>query len=516
MLAHNFTRKPPMNVDDILQDAIPEKIYSSVLFTLVNLPYRDNSIDIESIDIDGVTYKCYKNRYDFANGKLLIIKIASQQFVPFGIYARKIMNFLIAEFSYKKNFPSVYDNDVSRRMINLGKKPIDFIEKICGKRNSGSSSAKSILKQLEAILNCHMAIATGYKQINPQYDEVFAEKCQFALIDTGSNQLVNHKFDVVNNWQEEVYISGDLAKILSQHIMPLDKDIYLKITSPLELDVYQYFTYQNYNNVQKGVEEIRYNWDEIMRIFGRGYAKDSKGIGNFRRDFRISILALELKVNLGLSAPIDSKYITFLPSANLLLDNKKLITKSMDDLKYGPYEDMFKTFSSDKQNIERSSKLDVTPPSDWMSFARMFNLVHKFDSNSINLIKTYFDKDADNTRKTVKYVLEQATKNPSAFVKKALAGNWAVKYEEFNQKLSKWKNDYQLLNDKEVQKLSQSASSACSFLQSKYHPEEFSQQILALIYMRASAVGDVDTLLVELDGSKYKQYFKRHFELLDL
>ena len=293
-----------MNVDDILQDAIPEKIYSSVLFTLVNLPYRDNSIDIESIDIDGVTYKCYKNRYDFANGKLLIIKIASQQFVPFGIYARKIMNFLIAEFSYKKNFPSVYDNDVSRRMINLGKKPIDFIEKICGKRNSGSSSAKSILKQLEAILNCHMAIATGYKQINPQYDEVFAEKCQFALIDTGSNQLVNHKFDVVNNWQEEVYISGDLAKILSQHIMPLDKDIYLKITSPLELDVYQYFTYQNYNNVQKGVEEIRYNWDEIMRIFGRGYAKDSKGIGNFRRDFRISILALELKVNLGLSAPV--------------------------------------------------------------------------------------------------------------------------------------------------------------------------------------------------------------------
>ena len=67
-----------------------------------------------------------------------------------------------------------------------------------------------------------------------------------------------------------------------------------------------------------------------------------------------------------------------------------------------------------------------------------------------------------------------------------------------------------------MQKLSQSASSACSFLQSKYHPEEFSQQILALIYMRASAVGDVDTLLVELDGSKYKQYFKRHFELLDL
>ena len=516
MLAHNFTRKLPMNVDEILQDPASERIFSSVLFTLVNLPYRDNSIDIEEIEIDGFIYKCYKNRYDFANGKMIIIKIASRDFVPFGIYARRIINFLIAEFTYKKNFPNIYENEHTRRMISLGKKPIDFIEKICGTRKVGGKQKYLILKQLEAILNCHMAIATGYKQINPNNDELLADKHQFALIDTGSNELINHTFDVTNNWQEEIYVSEDLAKILSQHLMPLDKNVYLTITSPMELDVYQYFTYQNYNNVQRGVNEIQYNWEELMKLFGRGYAKNSRGIADFRKDFRKAVVELQSQVNFAISAPLDSKYITFKPSANLLLDSKKLITKSMDDLKYGPYEDMFKTFSSDKQNIERSSKVDVIPTSDWMSFARMFNLVHKFDSNSINLIKTYFDKDADNTRKTVKYVLEQATKNPSAFVKKALAGNWATKYEEFNQRLSKWKNDYQLLNDKEVQKLSQSSSSACSFLQSKYHPEEFSEQILALIYMRAFAVGDVDALLVELDGSKYKQYFKRHFELLDL
>ena len=513
MLARNFTRKPHMNVDDVLQDTTPEKIYSSVLFTLVNLPYRDNSIDIEEIEIDGVNYKCYKNRYDFSNGKLIIIKIASTELVPFGIYARKVMNFLIAEFSYKKNFPSIYDNDTSRRMINLGKKPIDFIEKICGTRNPGTRR-HIILKQLEAILNCYMAIATGYKQIAPEDDEIFADKCQFALIETTNKQLINHKFDVINNWQEEVHMSGDLAKILSQHIMPLDKDIYSKITSPLELDVYQYFTYQNYTNVQRGITEVRYDWDEIMSIFGRGYAKDSKGVGNFRRDFRISMSSLHLKINLSISAPLDSKYITFKPSASLLLDNKKLLTKSNNDLKFDPYKDMFDALASSKQKINTTSKVDVTPTSDWISFARMFNLAHKFDSNSINLIKTYFDKNADNTRKTVKYVLEQATKNPSAFVKKALAGNWATKYEEFNQKLSKWKNDYQLLNDREVQKLSVLANSACSFLQNKYHPEEFSQQILTLIYMRFNALHDTKALLLELDGSKYQQYFKRHFELL--
>ncbi len=515
MLARNFTRKSPMNVDEIFQDPASERIFSSVLFTLVNLPYRDNSIDIEEIDIDGVLYKCYKNRYDFSNGKLLIIKIASRQFVPFGIYARKIINFLIAEFSYKKNFPSIYDNEHSRRMISLGKKPIDFIEKICGRRKVGSDTRKSILKQLEAILNCRMAIATGYKQIDPNDDELFAEKAQFALIDTGSNKLVNYTFDVTKNWQQEIYVSEDLAKILSQHLMPLDKSIYFNITSPLMLDTYQYFTYQNYNNVRRGVAELSYEWEELISLFGRGYAKTSQGLSDFRRDFRKGITELQSKVNFAISAPLDSKRVTFKPSVNLLLNNTKLVTKSMDDLKYEPYKELFNTFSPDKQKIEAHTRLDVTPTSDWVSFARMFNLAHKFDKNAINLIKTHFDKDEDTTRKTVKYVLEQATRNPSAFIKQALAGNWAIKYEEFNKRLFKWKRDYQLLNDKEVQKLSQSASNAYNFLQRDYHPEEFSQQILALIYMRYCAIGDIDELLVELEGSKYKQYFKRHHELLD-
>ena len=71
------------------------------------------------------------------------------------------------------------------------------------------------------------------------------------------------------------------------------------------------------------------------------------------------------------------------------------------------------------------------------------------------------------------------------------------------------------MTDNEVQTLSMLANDAHSFLQNKYSPEEFSQQILVLIYMRYFTLRDVDALLIELDGSKYKQYFKRHFELLD-
>ena len=505
MLAHNFIRKSIMNVDDILQDNVPEKIYSSVLFTLVNLPYRDKSIDIEDIEIDGIMYKCYKNRYDFTNGKMIIIKIASTQFVPFGIYARKIMNFLIAEFTYKKNYPHIYEDNISKRMITLGKKPIDFVEKICGTRKVGSNTRVSILKQLEAILNCYMAIATGYRQVDRRNDELFADKHQFALIEaTNANQLINHRFDVTNNWQEEIYVSDDLAKILSQHIMPLDKDVYLKITSPMELDVYQYFTYQNYNSVQRGIDKLQYSWEESMSLFGRGYAKTSQGLSDFRRDFRKIMTSLQSKVNLALSAPLDSKYITFLPSSELLIENKKPMTKSMDELKYEPYKNLF----NDSQSVDISSE--------WQKFINLFNLTNKFDNNAIKTIQSYFNKNADITRKTIKYVLEQATKNPSAFVKKALAGNWAVKYDEFNQRCYKWQNDYDLLNSQERQKLQLLATKACDFLYSRHKPEEFSLKPLVLIYMRFFYHNhDINALLADLDGSKYKKYFKNHHELIE-
>ena len=298
MLARNFNRKSNMNVSDVLQDNIQDKVYTSILFTLVNLPYRDNSIDIEKIIIEIQEYQCYKNHYRFDNGHMTIIKVASLEFVPYGIYARKIINFLLREFAYKMKLSHIYD-ETARRMISLGKKPIDFIEKLCGKRNIGSNTRKAILMQLQAILNCHMAIATGYKQMSIKDDEALAsEQFQFAFIESHDEQLINHKFDVFNNWQEAIYMSADLANILSQHVMPLDMLVYNQITSPMELDMYQYYTYQNYNCFKKGADLIRYDYDEVQKLFGRGYAKTSRGMAYFKKDFRKNLESLQQKVNL--------------------------------------------------------------------------------------------------------------------------------------------------------------------------------------------------------------------------
>ena len=506
MLARNFNRKSNMHVSDVLQDNVHDKVFTSILFTLVNLPYRDNSIDIEKIIIDNQEYLCYKNHYRFDNGHMTIIKVASLEFVPYGIYARKIINFLLAEFSYKMSLPHIYDEN-SRRMVNLGKTPLDFIEKICGTRNPGTRR-KIILQQLQAILNCHMAIATGYKQMNPKQDEILStDKFQFAFIESDNEELINHRFDVFNNWQEEIYISEDLAKILSQHVMPLDLFVYTQITSPMELDMYQYYTYQNYNCYKKSTEEIKYSSDELMKLFGRGYAKTSKGQANFMQDFRKNLESLQKKVNLQISAPINSKYITFVPQKPVMLTGNTS-TKSWNELEYESYKDIIKGLPTIGE-----SKVVARDENDWQNFSLKYNLKSKFDTNAIKQIKQYFEKNAVETSRAVEYTLSKTSRNPSAYVVKALSDSWIKKSDEFNKKITEWQQIYKNLNKQEIADINVKANKALDFFKDRYSPEQFSISVIAAIFAKLQQCRDISLVVKELDGSRYQQLIVRHVEL---
>ncbi len=504
MLARNFTRKSNMNVDDVLQDNVPDKIYSSILFTLVNLPYKANSIDIEPIIIDKIEYKSYKNHYRFDNGTMTIIKIASTEFVPYGIYARKIINFILAEFAYKYSLPQIYDCDQSRRMVKLGKNHLDFIEKICGTRKVGSNTRKAILQQLQAILNCKMAIATGYKQINPKDDEIFAnDKCQFALIESDNEQLINHRFDVFNNWQSEIYITYNLADILSSKIMPLDKNVYMQINSPMELDCFQYFTYQGYLNLKKGNDkDIKYLWDDTFRLFGRGYAKTSRGIADFKKEFRKNIESLQQKTTLMISAPLDVKYITFRPQVPTMLSTPTADSLKWSEIDYESYKPMLDNLAKIESQLGNVEK-DVHSLNKWDDFLAKYDLLRKFDKSAITTIKKYFDLDAEQTKKTIEYAKTQKPRNMSAYLVAALNNKWVEFNESFKKRLESWQKIYDKLTGEQKRKVDSAVSTAIPKLRDKWLQEQIDGRILTLIYARYLIDEDRDILLQELTGSRY-------------
>ncbi len=520
MSAPYFTKKSTLNVDNLIDniDKNSDQIFSSVLFTLVNFPYKKNSIDVKTIFIHGLEFKCYENHYRFSNGTMTIIKTISQDFIPYGIYARRIINFLIAEFGYKMRLPEIYNNDYGRRMVNLGKNPVDFVEKICGTRKVGSNTRKAILQQLQAILNCNIAIATGYQQINPKDDEALAEdRYQFALIESSDDQLINHKFDVFNNWQEKIYISIDIANLFSKYIMPLPKKVYDQITSPMELDIYLLFHYHNHCYLKSNIPYVQYHWLEMMSFCGRGYANTSRGRADFRKDYRKNVDSLKIKVSLDIEAPLNSDYIIFRPKLlTSIADKSPKKIVDWKSIEYQSYKDIIDDLP--KIGQKKAPVVEVVPETEakWRKFTTTHDL-NVFDMNAFKHIKRHFDKDSENTIKTVLYVLNKKPKpkSMSAFVIAALTDGWTKKSESFTQKTTEWHAVHQTLDRTDVDRIDAIASQAVQFLVRRYHPEEFQQQVLVLIYTAFYYIcKDNAEFLQDLTGSKYKQYFARHVELL--
>ncbi|MBY0380064.1 MAG: hypothetical protein K2P99_06680 [Burkholderiales bacterium] len=462
MLAHNFNRKTCMNVVDVLNDDIPEKIYSSIVFTLVNLPYKANSIDIETMVIDNQEYKYYSQYYEFSNGTMTIIKIGSIEFVPYGIYARRIINFLINEFAYKYTLPHLYGCDLSRRMVSLGLKPVDFIEKICGTRKVGSNTRNTILQQLQAILNCRMAVATGYQQIDPKDNELFAsDKHQFALIESEYAQLVTHRFDVFNHWQNKIHISSNLASVLSKKQMPLDRNVYMQIKSPMELDIFQYFTYQSYLSVSKGDKSERsMMWDEAFKVFGRGYSNTSTGLSHFRADFRKNVALLMQKTNLVISAPLDAKYITFRPQLpNTTIKRAISVSEASNNDLYESLKPTLDTLPKIGTNLNKNN-LNSTDHYNWDNFVEKYDLLRHFDKVAITIIKEYFELDAEQTKKTIEYVKTQKPRKVSAYLVSALKKQWLKFNEYFEKRLESWEIIYDKLTGEQKRKVNSAVSTA--------------------------------------------------------
>lgn len=501
-----------MNVKDVLDDSVTalasDKVYSSILFNLVNLPYKANSLDINSIIIDGMEFKYYENHYRFDSGEMIIIKIASNEFIPYGIYARKIINFLIAEFTYKKNLPHIYHGNLNR-LVKLGKKPVDFIEKIAGTRKVGSNTRNSIFQQLQAVLNCRMAIATGYKQIRPDDDEVLAQdRYQFALIESPSEQLVNHKFNVYEDWQEEIFISADLAKILSSKIIPLDKAIYDQITSPMELDLFHYFQYQGFINLKKGVNEVDYTWDELFKLFGRGYASGSKGLSNFRIDFRKSLNELQGKVCLQIIAPLDSKYITFKPDPAIMISNKSISKKRWAEVEHESYKPLLEDLTTLQSTAVDNHKVIL-----WDEFFSSNNLSSRFDKSAVKVIKRFFELDIEFTMKTIEYVLSVTPRNPSAYVTEALNNDWVKKSDAFFSRINDFRKKSATMSKKLVLAARKNASTAHEILKRRYLQEDFDPNILEIIYLKLDTLENRSEIIKWLDGSKYQAIFYQNEQL---
>lgn len=288
-----------MILDDVL--------ISSVRISLLSLPYKDNSSEVFIKNFNGVDYFCYEHQHTF-KAKILGIIFANPEKIPYGLYARKILHYIchtiflnIRDISLREEIPfKKVINDTKYydelRVIYFGKRK-DFISKITGRLRNGGKAIGDVLFQLHLLLTSNVSFyeswAKGSK--SKAKDRAIAGFGPFAIVDE------KHKVDFLNNWEEDFLMPVDLLGFFTKYLNPMDLSIYSGIKSAMQLDMYQYYLYENWLLSKNNKSSKIYNFESLYEMFGGGYKKTSQGRAHFKQAIKKSLDGLiELEPNLKL------------------------------------------------------------------------------------------------------------------------------------------------------------------------------------------------------------------------
>ena len=136
--------------------------------------------------------------------------------------------------------------------------------------------------QLKALVNCNLTI--DYSNPNDAsrmpYTAIqfFAGDCSFLHDD---NQ----------EWKTEITLSDEMFELIKNNSVPISEHAVNTFTSARKLDLYNYFSYQNYNLYQKNLNNV-YDIDELKYLFGGAIDQTA----HFRRVFKKILIDLVIQL----------------------------------------------------------------------------------------------------------------------------------------------------------------------------------------------------------------------------
>ena len=232
--------------------------------------------------------------------------------------------------------------------IKIPKNKLNFLKEflninyICGKNDT-----KLINSQLKAFNECQLSI--NYSNPNDksrkQRESIkfFAEDCSWL-------------YDETQDWQGEIKLSEEMFDLIKSTAVPVSLLAATTFTNARKLDIFNYFTYQNYNLHLKQMDHY-FALTDLYNLFGCGISS----INEFRRVFKRIMADLKQVANLELVAVGKHGY-KLLSNANSLLKVKsRRKTNEIKDKKLVINEDF-------KQKLEKDySAIDIEAASIYVS-----------------------------------------------------------------------------------------------------------------------------------------------------
>lgn len=226
--------------------------------------------------------------------------------LPSGIYPRRL-------FSYISK--AIVTSRAKQPVIQLPRSKSQFLREALGIDYTPSKSdMATINKHIQAFCECLLSISYSNpndKARKPR-DRInfFANDCAWL-------------YDDSQDWKRELILTEDLFELIRYSAVPISAQALATFTNARKLDIFNYFTYQNYNLQLKKMDYV-FEIEELFNLF----AGDIAELKEFRRSLKNILTDLEPVSYLNIAILNKFQYKLISNEESLLKRSKRRLTNT--------------------------------------------------------------------------------------------------------------------------------------------------------------------------------------------
>lgn len=245
--------------------------------------------------------------------------------IPSGVYPRRLLSYLTK---------SLIKTKAKKPIIHIARSRAQFYKDALGINYVLSSKdAESIREQVEAFCTCKISL--GYSNPNEKSRK---ERESISFLAKGQSWL----YDDTQPWQEKIIITDEMYDLITATAVPISSVAVDIFTNARQLDILNYFLYQNYNLNLKKITAT-FQIEELFNLFGGGIST----INEFRRVFGKILNQIKILVPLQIEI-LDKHRYRLTPNNDCLLkQHKRQKTNEIKDPRLAINEDF-------KQKLEKN------------------------------------------------------------------------------------------------------------------------------------------------------------------
>jgi hypothetical protein len=266
------------------------------LLSVVTFPHKKSSRLVKTFtnQESGRSIQYYVRHYKYSNGTTAILEVLSMHGIPYGVIPRRILAYITKQVKLTDS-----------KIIFLGNNQKEFLEKILGDSSTGGANIKRLKEQLKSIFTCSINLETkSVHHVSETESEIIDRIEKINLIDSSTTIEKMWTIDKESQWETNIVISDRFFEIIKKRSLPIDERVLLALDSPMAIDIYQYFLYQNAtlsNNPHVQINEadttysskiMHYNWEFLKELFGFGWSSDRYAMRDFKIEFKKQLQAV--------------------------------------------------------------------------------------------------------------------------------------------------------------------------------------------------------------------------------